>query len=134
MQKTSVFSDFYYLPNKLPEPKTMSWVTFQSSLRDFSDGACRPRTPSWAKFSRPCGTECKFPVFTQTLKPRSRPLSSQLRLHGWPKQNFADEGGGSLSHQHRYHLGDIVGLDHSGWILGTAAPSEMGVDRTWSDD
>jgi hypothetical protein len=29
---------------------------FQSSLRDFSSFESLPRTASWAKFSRPCGT------------------------------------------------------------------------------
>src|SRR5450631_3936456 len=29
---------------------------FQSSLRDFSSLEPQPRTASWAKFSRPCGT------------------------------------------------------------------------------
>jgi hypothetical protein len=29
---------------------------FQSSLRDFSSFEFLPRTASWAKFSRPCGT------------------------------------------------------------------------------
>jgi hypothetical protein len=29
---------------------------FQSSLRDFSSLESLPRTASWAKFSRPCGT------------------------------------------------------------------------------
>src|SRR5216684_6162945 len=31
--------------------------SFQSSLRDFSSLESLPRTASWAKFSRPCGTD-----------------------------------------------------------------------------
>jgi hypothetical protein len=58
MQKTGVFSDFYCLLNKL---------AFMGLT-------------SWAKFSRPCGTECKFTVLTQTLKPSSaRPVTARLK-------------------------------------------------------
>src|ERR1700688_773478 len=37
-------------------PRGLPPGNFQSSLRDFSSLESLPRTASWAKFSRPCGT------------------------------------------------------------------------------
>jgi len=42
---------------------------FQPSLRDWSSFQIQPRTASWAKFSRPCGTEFGNRVLSQALKP-----------------------------------------------------------------
>src|ERR1700688_4580795 len=39
---------------------------FQSSLRDFSSLESLPRTASWAKFSRPCGTNLAIARFSRT--------------------------------------------------------------------
>src|SRR3984885_10789751 len=38
---------------------------FQSSLRDFSSLESLPRTASWAKFSRPCGTHFAIGRFSR---------------------------------------------------------------------
>jgi hypothetical protein len=83
---------------RTPDPRIMSWVIFQSSLRDFSDGICQPRTASWAKFSRPCGTDCKFPVLTHTLEP-SRTLSF-LR----PTTTCTHKATKEPLRRHHYHL------------------------------
>src|SRR5450631_2967777 len=40
---------------------------FQSSLRDFSSLEFLPRTASWAKFSRPCGTHSAIVRFSRRL-------------------------------------------------------------------
>src|SRR5450631_4603048 len=40
---------------------------FQSSLRDFSSLEFPPRTPSWAKFSRPSGTHSAIGRFSRRL-------------------------------------------------------------------
>ena len=44
-----------YTLRMLDESKPLSRQHLQSSLRDFSNGACQPRTASWAKLSRPYG-------------------------------------------------------------------------------
>ena len=52
---------------------------FQSSLRDFSSLESLPRTTSWAKFNRPCGTE--FGNGVHTRAPKAPALcSAQNRL------------------------------------------------------
>jgi hypothetical protein len=52
---------------------------------------------------------------------------TRLGLHGGPKQNFADKGGGGLGDQHGDHLGDVFGLDHFGGVLRAASRAELGV-------
>ena len=47
---------------------------FQSSLRDFSSLESLPRTASWAKFSRPCGTHFATRRFSHPL------FSPEVRL------------------------------------------------------
>src|ERR1700732_1240450 len=42
--------------SELGVPPELPPGNFQSSLRDFSSFESLPRTASWAKFSRPCGT------------------------------------------------------------------------------
>ncbi len=50
---------------------------FQSSLRDFSSLEFLPRTASWAKFSRPCGTH-----FAIGSHADSKALISAVLWHG----------------------------------------------------
>src|SRR6266852_5750837 len=52
---------------------------FQPSLRDWSSFKCNPGLTSWAKFSRPFGTESGNEVLTHALKPSSyRPANEMI--------------------------------------------------------
>ena len=44
------------IPDSLPESTIMSQITFSVVPAGLFDGACQPRTASWAKFSRPRST------------------------------------------------------------------------------
>ena len=52
---------------------------FQPSLRDFPSLEFLPRTASWAKVSRPCGTHCAI---------GSYPLALATEVRLWPVPNF----------------------------------------------
>jgi hypothetical protein len=60
-------SRYSAVENFRPALRTQEYAlgTFQSPLRDLFDGACQPRTTSWAKISRPCGTQLEMIVLVQ---------------------------------------------------------------------
>ena len=90
------------IPDQLPELQDRLPVTFQSSLRDFVNGARKPRTASWAKFRkfrRPCGTPFhqasshadslarRWGLFFETTKGRA--LILNMSVVGWGKRALA---------------------------------------------
>jgi hypothetical protein len=58
------------IPDQRPRIQDQISVKLQSSLRDFVKHACKPRTASWAKFSRPFGTDFPSVGFSHRLQAR----------------------------------------------------------------
>jgi hypothetical protein len=69
---------------------------FQSSLRDFSSLESLPRTASWPKFSRPCGTQFAVDGFSRRL---FSPCGS-ISLLGFGQRSAAQPASRTLPLQH----------------------------------
>jgi hypothetical protein len=101
---------------------------FQSSLRDFSSLESLPRTASWAKVSRPCGTRnsriLRFESIRrlsnvealpqtrvqETRVPRRGSIQPQmrgLRAAEWEQRKWGDEGGRSAAKRCRSPQGEM---------------------------
>ena len=110
-----------------PAPETLQvtfgahGLTLQLSITSLS--------ASFIKISR----RASEPVFEPRLA-SSIIIPYGSRLDGGTQQNFADEGGVGLGHQHGHHLCHVVRLDHPIAVLGAICVSEMGVDRSRRDD
>ncbi len=67
---------------------------FQSSLRDFSSLESLPRTKSWAKFSRPCGTRSRDG--RSHAESRARPYRPVSQLSFPDPYRVADGAGAAI--------------------------------------
>ena len=81
--------------DSLPEFRTMSQLTFSVVPAGLFNGACKPRTASWAKFSRPYGTQLHDGrSHADSLAPEERFSKVAGRSHLLPREcawstNFA---------------------------------------------
>jgi hypothetical protein len=85
---------------------------FQSSLRDFSSFEFLPRTASWAKFSRPCGTQLHDGRFSRTHFTPRRDKIFMARLKPCP--SFRDAPIRKRRLDGRNEPADVLGCAPSG--------------------